>query len=183
MEAVKKPFITVYDLCTIALGAALLAVCAWISIPTAIPFTLQTFAVFLVTGLLGLKRGTLAVVIYLLLGAVGLPVFAGFKGGPAALIGITGGYLLGFIFSALAVGLITKFFGRRIPVLVISMIIGLVLCYAFGSVWFMVLYIRSTGPITMGAVLMSCVVPYLLPDAVKIALAVLLVDRLKNIVH
>ena len=79
--------------------AALIAVCSWISIPTAVPFTLQTFAVFLTLGLLGGRLGTLAVTVYLLLGAVGLPVFAGFHGGLGAFLGATGGYLVGFLFT------------------------------------------------------------------------------------
>ena len=81
------------DLARAALFAALIAICSWISIPTAVPFTLQTFAVFLALGVLGGKLGTLSVAVYLLLGAVGLPVFAGFQGGLGALLGATGGYL------------------------------------------------------------------------------------------
>ena len=69
------------DMILIGLFAALIAVCAQIQIPAAVPFTLQTFAIFLAVGLLGGKRGTVSVVIYILLGMVGLPVFAGFKGG------------------------------------------------------------------------------------------------------
>jgi biotin transport system substrate-specific component len=157
-----------------------MAICAWISIPTEVPFTLQTFAVFLVTGLLGLKCGTLSVVVYLLLGAVGLPVFAGFKGGIASLLGVTGGYLIGFIFTALAVGLITKYLGRKLPVLVLSMVVGLILCYAFGSVWFLVVYTRASGAMAMATVLAKCVIPFLIPDALKIALAALLVRRLQG---
>ena len=88
------------DLCFCAIGAALIAVCAWISIPAEVPFTLQTFAIFAVCGLLGGRRGTVSVLVYLLLGAVGAPVFAGFRGGFAALIGTTGGYLVGFILHA-----------------------------------------------------------------------------------
>lgn len=176
----KKPFMTARELCYTALGAALMAICAWISIPAQVPFTLQTFAVFFVTALLGLKCGTLSVIVYLLLGAVGLPVFAGFKGGLGSLMGVTGGYLLGFVFSALAVGLITRFFGRSLPILVVSMVVGLVLCYAFGSAWFQILYIRSKGAITMGAVLSTCVIPYLIPDAIKIALAAGLTRSLQS---
>ena len=71
------------DLCFCAIGAALIAVCAWISIPADVPFTLQTFAIFTVCGLLGGKRGTVSVLVYLLLGAVGAPVFAGFRGAQA----------------------------------------------------------------------------------------------------
>ena len=106
--------------------AALIAVCSWISIPTAVPFTLQTFAVFLTLGLLGGRLGTLAVTVYLLLGAVGLPVFAGFHGGLGAFLGATGGYLVGFLLLAFIGGLfIDMSKGER----VISGM-GLVLCDA-----------------------------------------------------
>ena len=89
------------DIAFIALSAALMAVCSWISIPAAVPFTLQTFAVFLTTGLLGGRRSTIAVMLYIFLGAVGLPVFSGFSGGIGHLIGPTGGYIFGFSFTAL----------------------------------------------------------------------------------
>lgn len=179
-QTVKKPFLSTYELCATALGAALMALCAWISVPAEVPFTLQTFAVFLVTGLLGLKCGTLAVVVYLLLGAVGLPVFAGFNSGVGALLGVTGGYLLGFVFTALVVGLITRFFGKKLPVLLIAMVLGLIVCYAFGSVWFLQVYTSASGAIAMGTVLAKCVIPFLVPDGVKILLAALLVGRLQG---
>ena len=182
VQTTRKPPLTVRELCFTALGAALTAVCAWISIPAAVPFPLQTFAVFLVTGLLGLKCGTLAVAVYLLLGAVGLPVFAGFKGGIGTLLGVTGGYLIGFIFTALAVGWITKLLGRKLPVLILSMVAGLLLCYAFGSVWFYILYARTGNAMTMSGVLSACVIPFLPVDAVKIILAALLTRRLERIV-
>ena len=96
------------DMTHIALFAVLMAVCAWISIPiTTISFTLQTFAVFAALLTLGGRLGTYAVVVYLLLGAVGLPVFSGFRGGPAALLGASGGYILGFLASALVYWLLT----------------------------------------------------------------------------
>ena len=90
-----------YDLVLIALFAALMALCAWVTVPYAVPFTMQTFGVFLALLLLGGKRGTICMAVYLLLGAVGLPVFSGFRGGVGALVGSTGGYLVGFIVSAL----------------------------------------------------------------------------------
>ena len=95
--------------------AALIAVCSWISIPTAVPFTLQTFAVFLTLGLLGGRLGTLAVTVYLLLGAVGLPVFAGFHGGLGAFLGATGGYLVGFLFTALTMWGAERWLGKSAP--------------------------------------------------------------------
>lgn len=161
---------------------ALIAICSWISIPLTIPFTLQTFAVCLATALLGTKRGTVTVVVYILLGLVGVPVFSGFKSGPAALMGPTGGYIIGFIFTAVIVGLLTNKFGKSIPVLAIAMVIGILVCYAFGTAWFINVYTKSKGPIGVMAALSSCVFPYLIPDAVKIALAVILEKRLEKFV-
>ena len=77
------------DLTYVALCAVLIAVCAWISIPAPVPFTLQTFGIFAALTLLGGRRGCYAVAVYLLLGLVGLPVFAGFQGGIGALLGTT----------------------------------------------------------------------------------------------
>ena len=113
------------DLVFIALAAALITVCSWISIPLTVPITLQTFAIFTVVGLLGMRRGTIAVLIYILLGAVGIPVFSGFKGGIGALLGNTGGYIIGFIFSALLTGALLKLWGNKVWALIVSMILGL----------------------------------------------------------
>ena len=169
---------TTRELALIAMGAALIAVCSWLSVPAAIPFTLQTFAVCLVTAVFGLKMGLWTVIVYLLLGAVGVPVFSGFKGGIGALLGTTGGYLVGFLFTALAVGIAVDKFGRKLPVLIVSMVSGILLCYTFGTAWFVLVYTRSSGPIGVGTALGWCVLPYLLPDAVKIALASVLTGRL-----
>ena len=177
----RRPF-TLRRMAQIALMAVVLSICAWITVPFTVPFTMQTFAVFLVTGLLGVKCGTLSVLVYLLLGAVGLPVFAGFKGGVGVLFGVTGGYLIGFLLTALAVGIITKHFGRSLPVLIAAMVLGLILCYAFGSLWFLTLYTKNTGPITVGGVLGMCVLPFLPVDGVKILLAAFLTRRLERFV-
>ena len=169
---------TTRDLATIAMGVALITVCSWISVPMTVPFTMQTFAVCLVTALFGLRRGMWTVACYILLSAVGAPVFSGFKGGLGALLGTTGGYIIGFLFTALIVGLAVEKLGRRPWVLVVSMALGILVCYAFGTAWFMYVYARKTGPIGLGTALGWCVIPYLLPDAVKIALASALVGRL-----
>ena len=171
------------ELSLAAIGIALIAVCSWISVPMMIPFTLQTFAVCLISALLGLKLSLWTVAGYILLGAVGIPVFSGFRGGPGALLGATGGYIVGFFFTALAVGLAVKKFGFKLPVLLISMALGILLCYAFGTAWFMGVYARGTGPVSLGTALSWCVVPYLIPDAAKIALASLLALRLRPIVQ
>ena len=170
------------DMVYIALFACLMAICAWISIPGQIPFTLQTMGVFLAVGLLGGKRGTLAVLVYILMGAVGLPVFSGMAGGLGKLLGMTGGYIVGFLASALVMWLMERLLGKKLWVLALSMVLGLIACYAFGSAWFLVVYTGSKGPITMGAVLGMCVIPYILPDLLKIALALTLTKVLKRYV-
>lgn len=168
------------DLALCALFAALIAVCAWISIPATVPFTLQTFAIFAALGLLGGKRGTVAVAVYLLLGAIGVPVFAGFQGGIGALLGTTGGYLLGFLLTALIVWGMEARFGSKTGVFLLSAVLGMLVCYAFGTAWYLVVYARTKGAISLATALGWCVVPFLIPDAVKIALAVLLRGRLKR---
>ena len=175
----SKTLIIVY----VAICAALMAICSWISIPTVVPFTLQTFAVFLAIGILGGKFGTLAVLVYILLGAVGIPVFSGFKGGIGSLIGPTGGYIIGFIFSALVMWLIEKLAGRKLVILGISMVIGLLVCYAFGTAWFMVVYGKANGAISLASALGMCVIPFIIPDIIKIALALLLAKILRREIH
>ena len=123
----------VVDLAYMAVCAALIAICSWISIPAAVPFTMQTFAVFCVLGLLGGKRGTISILVYILLGAVGLPVFAGFSGGIGILFGTTGGYIIGFIFVGLIYWAAEKLFGAKLPLRIAAMVLGLAVCYAFGT--------------------------------------------------
>ena len=153
-----------YDMVYIAVFAVLIAICSWISIPTTVPFTLQTFAVFLAVGVLGGKRGSLSVLIYILLGAVGIPVFAGFSGGFGILLGSTGGYIIGFLFSALLMWGMEALLGKKTWVLGLSMVLGLIVCYAIGTVWFMAVYTKNSGPVGLAAVLSWCVIPFIIPD-------------------
>ncbi len=171
-----------YDLVLIALFVALMAICAWITIPAAVPFTMQTFGVFLALLLLGGKRGAICMAVYLLLGAVGVPVFSGFRGGVSALVGSTGGYLVGFIVSALLMWALTGFARRNRWTLAVSLAVSLLACYAFGTVWFVVVSVRAGKAMTFGTALSFCVLPYILPDAAKIWLAYFLSKRLKRFV-
>lgn len=170
------------DLAYIGLFVALMAICSWINIPTAVPFTLQTFAVFAAVSMLGLSRGTAAVVIYIILGTVGVPVFAGFSGGYGVVLGLTGGYIVGFVFTALVTGGVMKVFGKKIPVMVIAMLLGLAALYAFGTAWFIYAYSRDNGAISVMAALSMCVFPYIIPDCLKIALAIVLDKRLAGFI-
>lgn len=169
-----------YDMAYIAVFTVLIAICSWISIPMTVPFTLQTFAVFLSVSILGGRRGTMAVLVYVLLGAVGIPVFAGFTGGPGIILNTTGGYIIGFILSALVMWLTESLFGKKLPVQILSMVLGLLACYAVGTVWFMFVYMRQAGAVGLGTVLGWCVIPFIIPDAVKIALALMLGNTLRR---
>lgn len=170
------------DIAYIAVAAVLIAVCSWISISVIVPvpFTLQTFGVFFVVGFLGGKRGTLAVLVYLILGVVGVPVFAGFSGGIGTLLGSTGGYIVGFVFTALIMWAFECRLGKKTWVLLLSMVVGLIVCLAFGTAWFMVVYANTTGEIGLLTALMWCVIPFIIPDILKLVLAVVLCNRLSK---
>lgn len=172
----------------IALCVALLSVCAWITIPLPPPFvqfTMQTFAVFFAVILLGERRSTLALIAYVLLGLIGVPVFSGFKAAPA-LFGPTGGYIVGFFFIPACVFIFKMIFGGgdgKLFATIVGCVVGLLVCYAFGTAWFMVLYTRSNGSLTLFAALSMCVFPYVLPDGLKLALAIFLARRVKKLIR
>ena len=162
------------DMAYIAIGAVLIAICSWISIPVVVPFTLQTFAVFLLIMLLGGMKATISVAVYILVGAVGVPVFAGFGAGIGVLFGKTGGYIIGFLFMGPIFWLIAKLFGKKLLVQILALVTGLLVCYAFGTAWFIYIYMRDTGDVGLMTVLSWSVFPYIIPDAVKMAVAVLI---------
>ncbi len=180
MQGRSSGTLHVKDMAYIAVMAAVMAICSWISIPTTVPFTMQTFGVFMAVGLLGGRRGTLAVLVYILLGAIGLPVFAGFSGGLGTLLGTTGGYILGFLGSALIMWAMELLPMKNTPIKILSMLMGLAVCYGFGTVWFMIVYTNANGAVALSSVLAWCVIPFIIPDLIKIALALLLTGRLKN---
>lgn len=172
-----------YDLVYISMFTVLIAICSWISIPAAVPFTLQTLGVFLAVGILGGKRGTMAVLIYILLGAIGIPVFAGFSGGIGILVGTTGGYIVGFLASALVMWGLEYAFGNGKFVQTVSMFLGLLACYVVGTLWFMAVYTHQTGEVGIWAVLGWCVFPFVIPDLLKIVLAMILIRRIKGAIR
>ena len=163
------------DVALVGLFAALTVICAWISVPLGpVPVTLQTFAVFLAAALLGPRRGTLAVGVYILLGVVGLPVFSGFKG----LNPLTFGYVLGFLPLGLLTAAAEKLFPGRKLALPLGMALGLLVCYLIGTVWFWyVMHFRGTE-YGFGKILSLCVVPFLVPDLFKLGLAYFLSKKL-----
>ena len=140
-----------YDIVYIAVFAVIMAICSWISIPAAVPFTLRTFGVFVAVGVLGGKRGT-------------------------------GGYIIGFLFSALVMWAMEKLPGKKSVMQIVSMIVGLIVCYAFGTAWFMIVYSRANGAVGLATVLGWCVIPFIIPDIIKIVLAYGLSRKLRKFV-
>lgn len=182
IKEMNKGFRTI-DLAYIALGAVLIAVCSWISIPTEVPFTMQTFAVFFLLSVLGGKRGTAAIIVYVLLGAVGVPVFAHFTSGLGVLLGSTGGYIVGFVFMGPVYRIMTRFLGEKPWAEALALAVGLMLCYAFGTAWYMIVYTRANGAVSLATVLGWCVFPFVVPDLIKLCLALSLARRVLPVLN
>lgn len=160
-----------------ALFAALTALCAWISIPIGdISFTLQSFALILALLTLGGKWGSVSFFVYLLIGAVGVPVFSGFRGGFGMLLGATGGYIWGFLIGSLIFWAITGIFGKNANIF--AAISVMLTCYICGTAWYYFAYAEGAAFLVIAA---KCVLPYLIPDTLKLILAVSLSKRLKNV--
>lgn len=174
----KSPYSTL-DISYIAMFSALLAVGAWLSVPATVPFTMQTFSLFLTLLVLGGKRGSTAVLVYLLLGAVGLPVFSGFRGGLGHLLGSTGGYLLGYYASALAFWAFESATKSKKILLYLNLLGTYLLCYLVGTLWFSQVYSATSSEIGLFASFQLCVLPYLLPDFLKFLLACTVSSRIK----
>ena len=170
------------DIALCGLFVALITVCSWISIPLTVPVTMQTFAIFLCAGLLGTKRGLIVTLCWIIMGTIGVPVFANFQGGPQVIMGPLGGYIVGFVITVLIVGITCDKVGRKPVVMGAAMFVGLVLCYAIGTVWFMYMYAKSAGAISLGATLSMCIFPFVIPDVAKLVIAVILTKRLERFV-
>lgn len=158
-----------YNYVLAAFGAAIIAVLAQVSIPlpfSPVPITGQTLAVGLIVTILGTRLGTFSVLIYILLGAVGLPVFSGMSGGFAILVGPTGGYIVGFLVTAIIMGLYLDKFGITIFHAIIANLIGMVVTLAFGTVW-----LKVVGDLSWTAAFMGGVAPFIVVGILKAVLA------------
>ncbi len=160
------------DVFMVILSVAFLGVMANIRVPLwPVPITMQTFGVFAIAFFFGSKKGTLSIMAYVLAGVVGFGVFAGYKSGMAALIGPTGGYIIGFLFAAFIVGLlIEKGYGRTKKSILLTMVIGNVIIYILGLIG-LKMYFADFG---LWKILMVGLVPFLIGDAIKIIGAVAL---------
>ena len=167
----------------VAMFACFIAICSWICIPTTPPFTMQTFGIFVTVGVLGGRRGSLAVFIYLLLGGIGIPVFSGFTGGLGILLGNNGGYIVGFLLATLIMWGMEILLGQKKWVYFLSMLLGLFICYIFGTFWFMTIYAKNSGEIGLLTALGWCVFPFVVPDLVKITLAIFFCKKIRKMIQ
>lgn len=162
-----------------ALLAAILCMLSPMAIPAGtVPITLATFGVYLIASAAGIKVGTLAVIIYILIGSVGIPVFSGFTGGIQQLVGPTGGFLVGYIPCAAIIGFTAERFGHFKAAFPIGMVLGTAVCYIFGTGWYM-LQAQVSFPVAAGA----CVLPFLIGDCIKIALASVIAIPVRKLVN
>lgn len=167
----------------ISLFTAIIAVCSFITVPAAVPFTLQTLGIFTALSVLGGKRGSVCTVLYILLGILGIPVFSGFSAGLGHLLGATGGYIIGFIFLSLTYLIITAVFGNKFTVKAVGLVSGLLICYLFGTLWYMAVYLKTLTTDAFISTLSVCVLPFIIPDLIKIALALFIDRKIPNTVR
>lgn len=167
------------DIALMGMLLGIMVISSWISIPMTVPFTLQTFAIFLTILLMGTWKGFFVVLSYIALGLFGLPVFSGFKSGFAAIAGPTGGYILGFLLTAIVTGKLLEFLPDKKIYKYLSMFIGLVVCYAFGTFWFVNMYTKASMNFLWAFSL--CVIPFIIPDVLKILLADYIANFLKKV--
>lgn len=168
---------TTYTLAYCALFAALTAGLSQLAIPIGpVPINLATFSVLLAGVVLGSRKGAYSMAVYVLLGLAGLPVFAQFKGGFGAIVGPTGGYIVGYVAAAWLAGFLSERLPKKSFFAALSMAAGLLSCYTLGTAWFLfsthTAFLRALG---------LCVLPFLPGDAVKIAFAAVLAPRLQRV--
>ena len=168
--------LSIYEMTTCAIMTALMCVLGPLSIPIGpIPVSLTNFVLYVTIILLGTKLTLVSYIVYLLLALVGLPVLSGYSGGVAKLAGPTGGYLLGFIFLIIIGGIFYEKFKSKHVIVGIGLFIGLLAAYFFGTIWFV--YQMS---VDIPYALSVCVFPFIPFDIVKIVIAIILGNILKN---
>lgn len=171
----KKTNSKTYNIILCGLMAAIMCILAPMSIPMTVPVTLGTFVVFVMTYIMNYKYCLVSCIIYILLGMVGLPVYSGFTGGLGKIIGPTGGYILGYLCIALISGYINEKYPNKKGVQVLGMVLGLSICYAFGTLWF-----AYQQNISIEEAMVICVFPFVIGDVCKIICAVIVGNILRK---
>ncbi len=168
------------NLCVLSLMTALMVICAWITIPFAVPFTLQTFALFLSLLLFGGRKTLVCVGLYLILGIIGLPVFSAFGSGFGVLFGASGGFLIGFLIASAVFLVFCTIFGNGDTVKVIGCVLSMIIYCFCGTAWYFILYVGDG--INVSTAFYACALPFVLPDMVKLFIAYTVYLKLKRVV-
>lgn len=162
-----------------ALFTAMIAVCAQLTIPFAVPFTMQSFAIYLSLLCIGAKRTAASTLCYLALGFSGVPVFSAFRGGVQILFQISGGFLIGFLLMIGVFALLSRFFPKKNPV--VCLFVSTLPCYALAVVWYVLIFGVKANCFSVSKAFSCCVFPFILPDALKILLAVAVSKKVKKL--
>lgn len=171
-----RMYFNVKTMTTVALITAVICVLGPLAIPIGpVPISLGVLGILLGVYILGAWKGTLAVVLYLLIGLVGIPVFSGFSGGAGKLLGPTGGYLIGYIPLALIAGWFVDHFYHQIPLQILGMVLGIAVLYLFGTVW-----LAHQADMTFQAALAAGVIPFIPFDLAKLAVSLILGRSVRN---
>ena len=171
----KKHFST-QEIARASIGTAIITICSWLCIPTAVPFTMQSFGVILISMIFGRKCTLSSLLIYCLLGIIGLPVFAGFKSGASVIAGPTGGYIIGLFIIPTIIG--SFFTGKSEKFCFFSAIAGLFLMYLTGTLWYAFVYAKGSDGILPA--LSMCVFPFVIPDVIKCILAFVCAKKIRK---
>lgn len=164
----------------ISLGAVIIAIGAWISVPFAVPFTMQTFSVFLLLNVFGGKTASLSVLLYIALGVVGIPVFSGFNSGISVLVGPNGGFVIGFVTAGCLYFALERIFAQKTHQRLFLSLISLAACYTCGTAWYMFYLTSVNQTIGIFSAISVCVLPYVIPDVIKIIFAHAVSKRIKK---
>lgn len=176
-----KSKLSTRKLALIGVMTAVICIVAPFSVPlpfSPVPLSFATLSIYLAVYVLGMRDGTISLLIYLFLGAVGLPVFSGFSGGIGKLAGPTGGYLIGYIFLALISGFILDRFSGKLLFSLLGLMLGTAVCYAFGTIW-----LAYQLNLSFPAALTAGVLPYIPGDLAKIIIALIVGSKLKTALH
>ena len=159
-----------------ALFCAIIMVCAFISIPVfAVPITLQLFGIYIALYLLGGRLATVSVALYVVLGAIGLPVFSGFSGGLGRLFDATGGFIFGFLVICITFWLVTTMIKDKRVAKITATAISIASFYLIGSIWYSIVYLGGISH--LGVAFITVVLPFVIPDLIKIILAYIISER------
>lgn len=152
----------------VALMAAILCIVGPLTIPVGpVPVSILPVVLYFIVYVIGMWRGIASCLVYICIGLIGIPVFSGYTGGPAVILGPTGGYIIGYLLLTLCSGFFIEKFVKKSWHL-FGMVTGLVLCYFIGTVW-----LKFSADLTLKQALMTGVVPFLVFDFIKITVALL----------